>query len=79
MKLQIALQGLLLGLVFVPSLAVEEIYKWVDKDGKVHFGVRTGDSAEVVKPKTASKPMNRASAKESRLKKPNPWPQDRQL
>ena len=55
MKLQIVLQRLLLGLVFVPSLAVEEIYKWVDKDGKVHFGVRTGDSAEVVKPKNSIK------------------------
>ena len=55
MKLQIALQGLLLGLVFVPSLAAEEIYKWVDKDGKVHFGVRTGDNAEVVKPKNSIK------------------------
>ncbi|MGK4476663.1 DUF4124 domain-containing protein [Aeromonas molluscorum] len=55
MKLQIALQGLLLGLVFVPSLAVEEIYKWVDKDGKVHFSVRTGDNAEVVKPKNSIK------------------------
>lgn len=42
-------------LVFVPSLAAEVIYKWVDKDGKVHFGVSPGDNAEAVKPKNSIK------------------------
>lgn len=55
MKLHITLHELLLGLVFAPSLAAEEIYKWVDKDGKVHFCVRSGDNAEAVKPKNSIK------------------------
>nr|WP_250885721.1 DUF4124 domain-containing protein [Shewanella jiangmenensis] len=38
-----------------PKVAAEEIYKWVDKDGKVHFGDRPGDNAEAVKPKNSIK------------------------
>ncbi|MCH4293080.1 DUF4124 domain-containing protein [Shewanella sp. 3B26] len=52
MRLEITLLGLILGLSLAQPALAENVYKWVDKDGKVHFGDRPqSDTAEEVKPK----------------------------
>ena len=39
--------GLLLLLIFISQTVTAEIYKWVDGNGKVHFGDRPGNSNAV--------------------------------
>lgn len=55
MKLHFILAGLLAALAF--NTLAGEVYRWVDKSGKVHYGdTRTPDAADAAKKKLSSSP-----------------------
>lgn len=67
MRLQITLLGLMLGLSLTQAAQAENVYKWVDKDGKVHFGDRPqAEEAEELKVTDKSAPV-RASSRYNRV------------
>lgn len=67
MRLQITLLGLILGLSLAQAAQAENVYKWVDKDGKVHFGDRPqAEEAEELKVTDKSAPV-RASSRYNRV------------
>ncbi len=67
MRLQITLLGLILGLSLTEAAQAENVYKWVDKDGKVHFGDRPqAEEAEELKVTDKSAPV-RASSRYNRV------------
>lgn len=45
------MQRLLLLALLLPNLAAAEIYRWIDEQGRVHFGQRPAAGAEVVEVK----------------------------
>ena len=55
---QSLLRGLLLGLLILPLTLTAGVYKWVDEEGKVHYGSQRPENIEAEKLKidTARKP-----------------------
>ncbi|MCL2918028.1 DUF4124 domain-containing protein [Shewanella litorisediminis] len=54
MKLHITPLGMLVGLSLVQPALADNVYKWVDKDGKVHFG----DPPRRMKPRSLGLPTS---------------------
>lgn len=62
MRLEITLLGLILGLSLTQAAQAENVYKWVDKDGKVHFGDRPqAEEAQELKVTDKSVPVRASS------------------
>lgn len=63
MKLHIVLLGMLVGLSMAQLAQAENVYKWVDKDGKVHFGDRpTSEEAQELTVTDKSAPISSPSS-----------------
>ena len=53
---------LIIALAWQLPAAAEELYRWVDADGKVHFGDRPPQDAQAESIEAKLKPINRADA-----------------
>ncbi|QYJ76068.1 DUF4124 domain-containing protein [Shewanella sp. FJAT-52076] len=62
MKLHMTLLGILVGLSLVQPAQADNVYRWVDKDGKVHFGDRPpSEAAEELRVTDKSAPISPSS------------------
>ena len=50
----------IVAIVFAAGVSAGEVYKWVDKDGKVHYGDRPKHDAQQVAPKIGTLPAGPA-------------------